>query len=547
MYLKQFERSESALSLAVDPLYCYVDGAYQESYLSLRYGIRLASGLLVVTGESGVGKTTLINLVDRSDPNMRMALIASQGHDFSSLLQLFSAALGLKEVSPESRSMLREIRRYLVEQLKNDCVVALVLDDAHELDVETLQGLKSLLRLQSSGKSLLRVILAGRPELEINLENPVLKPLKQRVALWCRIAPLSSGEVATYMDQRLATAGHRLKELFQPAAVMRVAAYSRGVPGLINTIGDKALYLASRRAQERVMAENVDEAWLALRQNGETDFEVAALLSELRIHCESPVATSQSSTQPADQEPEPYRATERSPGLRDRLQQLPPLRRLQGLAARWTRQTAVTIALIALAAVLATLYGQRNKQGNEKSAESYGTATLPTPATTPPEPRPNFAMTKQAEEVQQPSISQQAADEKPVNETLPTEITTPLETNRKPEANRPAATVYVHTSRQVDLAILDEIGEVLRENGYNVQETRLARNGTRGDVRFFFGGDQYAAEKVKALVQTELGKRGYAVPLQILQRDGKKFQFAAPGNIEVWLPPLHHSQASGQG
>jgi hypothetical protein len=66
-------------------------------------------------------------------------------------------------------------------------------------------------------------------------------------------------------------------------------------------------------------------------------------------------------------------------------------------------------------------------------------------------------------------------------------------------------------------------------------------------VRFFFGGDQYAAEKVKALVQTELGKRGYAVPLQILQRDGKKFQFAAPGNIEVWLPPLHHSQASGQG
>ena len=205
------------------------------------------------------------------------------------------------------------------------------------------------------------------------------------------------------------------------------------------------------------------------------------------------------------------------------------------------------VALVALAALLATLYGQRNKQGNEKSAESYDTAALPTPAITPSEPRPNFAMTQRAEEVQQPSISQQAADEKPVSETLPREIATPLETNRKPEASRPAATVYVHTSRQVDFAILDEIGEVLRENGYNVQETRLTPNGTRGDVRFFFGGDQYAAQKVKTLVQTELGKRGYVVPLQMMQRDGKKFQFAAPGNIEVWLPPLHHSQASGQG
>ena len=130
---------------------------------------------------------------------------------------------------------------------------------------------------------------------------------------------------------------------------------------------------------------------------------------------------------------------------------------------------------------------------------------------------------------------------------LPTQLTASPESNAKPVLSRSAATIYVHTSRQVDVAILDEIGRVLRENGYNVRETRLTSSGTRGDVRFFFGDDQYAAEKVKALVQTELGKRGYTIPLQILQRDGRKFQFATPGNIEVWLPPLPHAQELAHG
>ena len=114
-------------------------------------------------------------------------------------------------------------------------------------------------------------------------------------------------------------------------------------------------------------------------------------------------------------------------------------------------------------------------------------------------------------------------------------------------ASQPAELVYVHTSEQRDFQVLGDIGEVLRMDGYIVPETRFTSNRTQGDVRFFFESDRRAAERVRAIVQSELRRHGYSQPLQLLERDGRKFQFAAPGKIEVWLPPLRFPQQFGQG
>ena len=104
------------------------------------------------------------------------------------------------------------------------------------------------------------------------------------------------------------------------------------------------------------------------------------------------------------------------------------------------------------------------------------------------------------------------------------------------------AKVFLHTSKEGDRAILQEIGVALRGKGYTIPETRLSSSKTQGDVRFFFSQDRLYAEKVKSIVESELGRLGYQISLDVLERDGKRFQFAAPGKLEVWIPPLKMSR-----
>jgi hypothetical protein len=89
--------------------------------------------------------------------------------------------------------------------------------------------------------------------------------------------------------------------------------------------------------------------------------------------------------------------------------------------------------------------------------------------------------------------------------------------------------------------VLEEVGAALRAGGYTIPETRLTSGRTRGDVRFFFPQDRPTAERIKSLVEAEFAERGYPIALELLERDGNRFQFAAPGKIEVWVPPLPKS------
>jgi hypothetical protein len=99
----------------------------------------------------------------------------------------------------------------------------------------------------------------------------------------------------------------------------------------------------------------------------------------------------------------------------------------------------------------------------------------------------------------------------------------------------------MHVTEERDWQVLESIGGALRDNGYSVPVTRYAAGGTQGDVRFFFVQDRREAEKVKLLVEAELGNAGYPVSLELLERDGRQSEFAEPGKIEVWLPPLRSS------
>jgi hypothetical protein len=164
-----------------------------------------------------------------------------------------------------------------------------------------------------------------------------------------------------------------------------------------------------------------------------------------------------------------------------------------------------------------------------------GTIPEQAPATEGKNPSPEVVTPQQARSGRA-SLAQPA----PVTKLAP-----PLRMVRTANQQAGGPIVYVHTSRPGDVPLIEDIGVALRREGYRVRDTRLSRNGTQGDVRFFFNRDRRDAEQLRSRLQAELGKRGYELSLQLLERDGRKFAHAAPGKIEVWLPPLSNSHRMG--
>jgi AAA domain len=148
----------------------------------------------------------------------------------------------------------------LIEQLRKDHVVSLLIDEAQSLSDEMLEELRLLSNLETDREKLLQIVLMGQPELERSLDRRQLRQLKQRVAMRCRLTALGSDEVGLYIEARLQVAGHSGKGLFDAEAVKKVAAYSKGVPRLINVLCDNALLIAYGGSKTKVGGEIIDEA-----------------------------------------------------------------------------------------------------------------------------------------------------------------------------------------------------------------------------------------------------------------------------------------------
>jgi general secretion pathway protein A len=235
MYSKWFGFREFLFNISCDSRFVYANRAYQEYYIDLRYGIKLRKGLIVLTGETGTGKTTLIEMVqDRCESNIHMAVLSSCGRDIAELLRLTMQAFDLKDLPLDRHAMIQRFKAYLIDQLKHGHIVAMAIDEAQDLDLQTLNELESISELQSADQNLCQIVLAGRPELTTKLESPALWSLRKRVAVWREVGPLKPDEIGAYIEHRLVVAGYQGKGLFEPDAVEQIATYSTGIPSLIN-------------------------------------------------------------------------------------------------------------------------------------------------------------------------------------------------------------------------------------------------------------------------------------------------------------------------
>lgn len=264
MYNAHFRFRESPFGVTPDPQFYYSNTVYQEAWATLGYGIEARKGFILLTGEAGTGKTTLLKKAKTAfDSRVKTAYVPYTPFNHAELLPSILTDLGLPAC--DSRSALAYFTDYLIEQFGKGNIVALLIDEAQNLSLESLEELRCLGNLETAKDKLVQIVLAGQVELEQKLDQPALRQLKQRVVLRSRLQPVAHSEVKLYMDSRLQVIGHSTEKLFDPAAIEKIAVYSTGIPRLINIICDNALLIAYALSEREVSAAMIDEVAEELR------------------------------------------------------------------------------------------------------------------------------------------------------------------------------------------------------------------------------------------------------------------------------------------
>lgn len=260
MYEKYFGFDDLPFRVTPQPQFFYINSIYREALATLRYGVEARKGFIVITGEVGTGKTTLLKIFMRSAESfIHTAFIFNPKIEFTGLLRFILKDLAITPVANDKYGLLEQLNDYLIQKLQDGQTVALLLDEAQQLSDGVLEELRLLSNLETENEKLIQIVLMGQPELEQRLNRPELRQLKQRIALHCRLAPLKSFEIRHYIDLRLKTVGYDGNELFETKAIERIIFYSRGIPRLINVICDNALLIAYGASKRKVSAEIIEE------------------------------------------------------------------------------------------------------------------------------------------------------------------------------------------------------------------------------------------------------------------------------------------------
>jgi general secretion pathway protein A len=242
MYGELFHLTEPPFRLSPDPQFLFASKQHARAKAYMASTIWLADGFVVITGEIGSGKTTLIeSFLDELPEDVVLAQVTQTQITPVQFLQTVLVEFGFRPFKMRKVELIATFKDFLVEQYAAGKRVLLVVDEAQNLSRKVLEEVRLLSGIESKKDKLLRIILAGQPELNAKLNSPRLEQLTQRVRLRFHLAPLSKRETREYIEHRLDVAGAEGRSIFLDETFSLIFRYSGGVPRLINTLCDTAL------------------------------------------------------------------------------------------------------------------------------------------------------------------------------------------------------------------------------------------------------------------------------------------------------------------
>lgn len=261
MYLEHFGLIAQPFQITPDSGFLFMSEPHSRAKAYMDYTVWNREGFLVITGEIGCGKTTLIQkLLSELDENVVVAKIFQTQLDEVEFLQAVLVEFGLNPFNAKKVELLDMLNGFLVEQFLQSKQIVLIVDDAHNLSMKVLEEIRMLAGLETRKEKILHVLLVGQPQLNETLDHPEMEQLLQRVKLRFHIRALTDQELSAYIGHRLSIVGATDRRLFSPETLSVIYKYTGGIPRLINTLCDTALTCAYADELQEATPEVVEAA-----------------------------------------------------------------------------------------------------------------------------------------------------------------------------------------------------------------------------------------------------------------------------------------------
>jgi general secretion pathway protein A len=269
MYETFYKFKEKPFDLHPDPDYLYMSHVHEDTYAHMEYAILENKGFVIITGEIGSGKTTLINyLLSNLGKEIEVGLINNTNILPDEFLKLICKEFELEAKTTDKAELLDIFSGFLIDQFSIGNRVILIIDEAQNLSTDTIEEIRMLSNIETEKHNLIQIVLVGQPELKFKLKKGLLNQLSQRVTVHCHLTGLERGEVEQYIKHRLTVGGSSRFDIFQMKTIDRISQYSRGIPRLINVLCDSALVYGFADGLHTIDTKVIESVYTELKSLG---------------------------------------------------------------------------------------------------------------------------------------------------------------------------------------------------------------------------------------------------------------------------------------